>query len=300
MYYIVYGFLYLVSLLPLRVLYFFSDVAYVIIYHIIRYRRDLVMRNMQLAFPEKSHEEIVAVTKKFYRNFTDNFIETIKMLSVDDNFLLRHFTGNWEVINEAHKSGKNLHILLGHNFNWEWGNYSIGMGVDYTLLVVYMPIANKWFNRLFLHLRTRGKTRMLSAHNMRKELMPYRNMQYALGLAADQNSPHPHQAYWLNFFGRPAPFVTGPEKGARHGNYTVVFCYIEKLRRGYYNMVISLAEENPAELPVGALTVKFVRYLENVIRKQPEMWLWTHNRWKHLWKEEYAKRWIDPQPPAIS
>lgn len=299
MYYFVYGIFYIISLLPIRVLYFLSDVAYGLIYYIIGYRREIVMSNLTIAFPEKTDVEKEVIAKKFYHNFVDSFIETIKMISASDTYILKRFTGNWNVINELLKSGKSCHILLGHTFNWEWGNLAIGLQMKNNLLVVYMPISNKIFDRLFLKLRTRGKTRMLSAHNMRRALMPYRNTQYALGLAADQNPGDPRYAYWLNFFNKAAPFVTGPEKGARSRDLPVIFCYIEKLKRGYYNMVFSIGEQHPKALPEGAMTIKFVSYLEGIIRMQPDMWLWSHNRWKHEWKEEYRKLWIDDEPPKL-
>jgi KDO2-lipid IV(A) lauroyltransferase len=298
MYYFVYGLLYLISLLPLRVLYLISDGIYVLIYYIIGYRKEVVMENLEIAFPEKTEAERISIAKKFYHNFIDNFIEAIKMISEDDAFILKHFTGNFEVLNDLYKSGKSCHILLGHTFNWEWGNHAAGLLMNYKFLVVYMPIANKIIDRIFYNLRTRGKTILLSAHHMRRDMMEHRNSQYALGLAADQNPGGPDRAYWGNFFGRPTPFVTGPEKGAIAGNLPVVFCYIQKPRRGYYNVVFSIAEEQPARLQQGELTVRFMRYLETVIRQQPDMWLWSHKRWKHVWKPEYAKLWVDKEEPA--
>lgn len=299
MYYIVYGVFYLISLLPLRLLYILSDAVYALIYYIIGYRREVVMNNLTIAFPEKTEAEKVQIAKKFYHNFIDSFIETIKMISASDSFILRHFTGNWEVLNDLYKTGRSCHILGGHTFNWEWANHSAGLSINYTLLAVYMPISNKILDTLFLKLRSKGKTRMLSARNMRAEMMPYKNSQYALGLAADQNPGDPTYAYWLNFFGRPAPFVTGPEKSARARNLLVAFCYIQKLRRGYYNIVFSIGEVNPTQLPEGVLTVKYVRYLEEVIRKQPDMWLWSHKRFKHGWKEEYKEMWVDEREPMV-
>lgn len=300
MYYIVYGLLYLISLLPLRFLYILSDAVYALTYYIIGYRREVVMNNLTIAFPEKTEAEKVQIAKKFYHNFIDSFIETIKMISASDSFILRHFTGNWEVLNELYKTGRSCNVLGGHTFNWEWANHSAGLSIDYTLLSVYMPISNKILDRIFLQLRSKGKTRMLSARNMRAEMMPYKNNQYALGLAADQNPGDPAYAYWLNFFGRPAPFVTGPEKSARARDLLVVFCYIRKLRRGYYNIVFFLGEANPTQLPEGVLTVKYVRYIEEMIRKQPDMWLWSHKRFKHTWKEEYREMWVDEEEPIVS
>ena len=299
MYYFVYGLLYLISLLPLRILYILSDAAYALIYYGIGYRRDVVMSNLTIAFPDKTEAEKKRIAKKFYHNFIDTFIETIKMISVSDAYILKRFTGNWEVLNDLLKTGKGCQILLGHTFNWEWGNVSMGLQINYNVMAVYMPISNKILDRIFLQLRTRGKTKMLSAHNMRNEILPYKNTQYALGLAADQNPGNPGFAYWLNFFGRPAPFVTGPEKGSRLSNIPVVFCYIEKVKRGYYNAVLSVHEMDPESLPEGALTLRFVKYLENVIRMQPDMWLWTHKRWKHQWSEEYKKLWVDVDEPKV-
>lgn len=300
MYYIVYGFFYLISLLPLRLLYVLSDAVYGLVYYIIGYRREVVMNNLTIVFPEKTEAEKIHIAKKFYHNFIDSFIETIKLLSASNRFILSHFTANLEVVNDLYKTGKSCHLLLGHTFNWEWGNHSVGLQIDYNFLVVYMPIASKAIDRLFLKLRTKGKTRMLSAHNMRADMLPFRNTQYALGLAADQSPGDPKYAYWLNFFNRPTPFVAGPEKGARARDLPVVFCNIKKLRRGYYNLVSSIGEANPELLPHGALTVKFARFLEEVIRKQPDMWLWSHKRFKHEWKEEYKAMWVDEEEPMGS
>lgn len=299
MYYLVYGIFYVISLLPLRVLYILADAIYGLVYYIIGYRRDIVMNNLTIAFPDKTEAEKKKIAKKFYHNFIDSLIEMFKMISASDAYILRRFTGNWDLLNNLMKSGRSCQILLGHTFNWEWGNLSLGMNINYNVLAVYMPISNKIFDRLFLKLRTRGKSKMLSAHHMRAEMMPYRNVQYVLGLAADQNPGNPGHAYWANFFNKAAPFVTGPEKGARAGNLPVLFCYIEKPRRGYYNVVLSIGEENPASLPEGALTIKFVDYLEKTISERPDMWLWSHRRWKHKWKEEYAQLWVGDESPKV-
>jgi KDO2-lipid IV(A) lauroyltransferase len=299
MYYIVYGILYLFSLLPLWILYIISDGFFILTYHLIRYRRDVVMSNLAIAFPEKSEEEKIVIAKKFYHNFLDNFIEAIKMLSASDEFVFKHFKANYEVVEELYKTGRSCHLLLGHTFNWEVGNHAVGLKIPYKFLVVYMPITNKAMDRIFYKMRTRGKTFLLSALNMRKDMMQHRNSLYALALAADQNPSRADKAYWLNFFGRPTPFVTGPEKGAKAANLPVGFCYITKPRRGYYQLHFSIGELNPEQLAPGELTVRFVRYLEKVIRENPDMWLWSHRRWKYDWKEEYRKLWIDKDEPIV-
>lgn len=299
MYYLTYGLLYLISLLPLRVLFVISDAIYALIYYCIGYRKEVVMHNLDIAFPEKSRAEKIKIAKQFYRNFVDNFIETIKMLSAGNAYLKKHLSGNWDLLNDLYKKGKSCNVLLGHMFNWELGNHVVSLEIDYQFLVVYMPISSKLINRLFLQLRRKGKTHLLSAHNMRNDMMPYRNQLYALALVADQNPANPARAYWLNLFSRPAPFVKGPEKSARANELPVVFCHFEKVKRGYYRAVLHLETERPASMPEGALTVKYVRYLETVIRQDPAMWLWTHRRWKHGWQPQYAKLWVDDQPAIL-
>jgi KDO2-lipid IV(A) lauroyltransferase len=289
MYYIVYGFFWLLSLLPLRVLYFLSDCIYGLVFYVFKYRRHVVMANLDIAFPEKEEKEKRTIAKNFYHNLIDTFIEMIKMISASKELIPKHFTGNWEVINSLKETGRPIQLHLGHNFNWEWGNAAGAINVQFPFLAVYIPMANKNFERLFLKLRSRFGTVMLRATHMREDFLPYRNTQYLLGLAADQSPGDPSNAWWLNFFGRPTAFVKGPAKNAIIGDTIIVFCFIHKKRRGYYEAVFSLAEENPKAFTEKELTERFVKYLEGVIRQYPDMWLWSHRRWKHEWKEGYGE-----------
>ena len=288
MYYIVYGFLWLVSLLPLRVLYILSDGIYGLVFYVFKYRRDVVMKNLLIAFPEKTEQERRKIAKRFYHNLIDTFIETIKMISASGNYISKRFRGNWEVINNLKATGRPIQLHVGHNFNWEWGNAAGSQEFAIPFVGVYMPIANKIFDRLFIRLRSRFGTLLVRATHMREDFLPYRNRQYILGLAADQNPGNPTSGWWFRFFGRPTPFVKGPARGATSNSTAVVFGYIHKPRRGYYEMVLSVATENAAGTDPIALTKQFVEYTEQVIRKHPEMWLWSHRRWKHEWKEEYG------------
>jgi len=285
MYYIVYGFFWLLSLLPLRVLYFFSDCIYLLVFYVLKYRRDVVMYNLDIAFPEKPTKEKIAIAKQFYHNFLDTFIETIKMFSASKKFYNKRVKANWEVINRFADTGRNIQVHLGHNFNWEWANAAGAQNFTLPFVGVYMPISNKIFDRIFYKLRSSTGTRLVRATHMREDFLPYRKLQYILGLAADQNPGDPGGAWWFHFFGRPTCFVKGPAKNAILNNTVVVFAFIHKPRRGYYNVVLSLAEESAGEKKEQELTGKFVKYLEEVIRQYPDMWLWSHRRWKWEWKE---------------
>jgi Kdo2-lipid IVA lauroyltransferase/acyltransferase len=289
MYYIVYGFLWLISLLPLRVLYVLSDCIYGLVFYVVKYRKDVVMKNLLIAFPEKAEKERKQIAKKFYHNFIDMSIETLKMLSVSDKVLEKRFAANWDLINDIHATGKSLQIHVGHNFNWEWGNLVMTKVTVYKLLAVYMPLSSKIMERMFYKLRTRNGAVFLRATHMKEDFLPYQNTQYLIGLVADQNPGHPANAWWFNFFGRPTPFVKGPAKAAITNNTEVVFAFIHKPRRGYYEAVFSPPVDMTGDMTEQELTKKFVLYLEEVIKKYPDMWLWSHRRWKHEWKPEYGE-----------
>jgi KDO2-lipid IV(A) lauroyltransferase len=271
-------------------LYLVSDLAYFIIYYIIGYRKDVVQYNLSIAFPTKSEAERRVIAKNFYKSFADSFIETIKAFSANDKFIRRHFTGDFSMFDELYKKGVlKVQLHSGHNFNWEYANLSTPLHLVYPLLTVYMPITNKTFDRIFYKMRAKTGAKLLSAINLRAEILPHRNQKYVIGLVADQNPGDPRNAYWVNFFNRPTPFLKAPESGARRGNIPVVFCYFIKEKRGYYKIIFQMAEEAPSATQAGELTKKYADFLQWSIEQQPENWLWSHRRWKWEWKEEYGK-----------
>jgi KDO2-lipid IV(A) lauroyltransferase len=289
MYYLVYGLLYFLSLFPLRALYLLSDLFYFLIYYVVGYRKQVVLYNLGIAFPEKTGEERRRIAKKFYRNLTDFFVETIKLFSASDRFLEKRFVADFSVFDKLNEQGKKCQVHLGHNFNWELGHLASVPHLKLKALGVYMPLTNKVFDRIFRKLRIKTGAYMLPATNMRTALLPFRHEPFALLLVADQSPPNPQNGIWVNFFNRPTPFVRGPENGARGGDLPVVFCHVLKVKRGYYKGYFTLAEENPASLAKGELTKKYARFLEEKMREQPDNWLWTHKRWKWEWKPEFGK-----------
>jgi KDO2-lipid IV(A) lauroyltransferase len=182
---------------------------------------------------------------------------------------------------------------LGHTFNWEWGHIVLTRLTKFKILVVYMPIGSKLLERLFYHLRTRGGNSFLPAPKVKETIVPFLSTQYVIGLVADQSPGNLKTAYWIDFMGRPTPFVSGPEKAARTGCLPVIFASIHKPQRGHYHGMMHLACMDASLLPEGELTRRYVRWLESVILEQPDMWLWSHRRWKHAWKDEYEPMRID-------
>jgi KDO2-lipid IV(A) lauroyltransferase len=287
---IVYGLFYAVSLLPLRLLYLFADLAYFIIYHIVGYRKDIVTQNLLIAFPEKTDAERNAIAKQFYKNFCDSFIETLKSFSASNEYILKHFNGDYSIFEELKAKGhQKVQLHSGHFFNWEWANLSIPLQLPYLLLTVYMPINNTMFDKIFIRLRSKTGAALADARNLRTQVIPYRHTPHVIALVADQNPAEATRGFGINFFTKPAPFIKAPESGARRGNIPVVFTHFRKKKRGYYTIHFTLANETPLNTKQGELTVQYARYLEEVIRQQPHNWLWSHRRWKMEWKREYGE-----------
>lgn len=293
MYYILYTVFYLVSLLPMRALYFFSDIMFVIVYRIVGYRRKVVAANLKNAFPEKTVEQRRSIEEQFFRNMIDSFVETFKLLSASPRFLQRRVTANWEVLERLQQSGKKCQLHLGHTFNWEWGHHVLQMNTGFQVLVVYGPLSSKIFERLLLKIRTRFGSRFIPAPDMKTVIGDYSQTQYLLGLVADQSPGKPHHAFWLNFLNQPTGFIPGPERGARSLDIPVLFASVRKTARGHYHADLQIATEQPGLLAEGELTRLYATFLERNIRLQPENWLWSHRRWKHAYKEEFKHRWVD-------
>lgn len=298
MYYIVFGLLYLFSLLPFFILHAISDVVAFLLYHVVRYRKDIVFENLKRAFPGKTDEERKKIAKQFYRNFTDSWLETIKLISISVKRIGKRISTNLQCLHDLYPGGRNANIFMGHQFNWEYCNASVPVRVPYTILVAYSPIGSKILDRLFLYIRQRFGCILLPFNDMKRAMLPYRHKQHMLALVADQSPPVPSKCYWLNFLNTPTPFLKGPERGARIGNVPVVFMSLSKTKRGYYHIQATMLNENPGETKEGEITKQYITTLEGYIHQQPELYLWSHKRWKHPWKDEYAKLWVDPVVPS--
>lgn len=293
MYYIVFGLLYIFSILPMRVLYLLSDVIAFLLYSVFGYRKEVVMANLLQAFPDKTEQERKKIAKKFYRNFVDHWAETLKILSAGKRTLNKMATANFEVFHQLHATGKSVQVNLGHFFNWELMTIHTGINQPYTFLTVYLPQSNKIMNRLVLYVRGKWGNPLLPSSDMARAIIPWRKKQYLLALGADQRPVFADNAYWLNFLNKPAGFVKGPEKFARGQGIPVVMMTTTRIKRGHYHFDYFLLADDPKSLPDGELIRRYVRHLEENIRLQPELYLWSHKRWKHAWKPEYEKLWVD-------
>jgi KDO2-lipid IV(A) lauroyltransferase len=291
----------LLSRLPLRVLYAFSDVLSLIAFHVVRYRRAVVLANLRTAFPEKSEAERRRIAMRFYRNFTDMVMDGIKVLTMSDSELSQRFIIRPELkaaFDRCIRSGKSYQIHAMHNFGWEIVNLGVSRALDIPFLGVYMPIKNRALERIFRKVRVRYGTVLLPATDFKNRFSEverrFADRNYLLALVADQSPGRPQDAWWLNFFGVPTGFIHGPEKAARDRRLGVIFGYFYPVERGRYTFDIEIVTEDASTTPEGELTLAYARYIERHLRMRPDNYLWSHRRWKHAYRPEYAGRALEP------
>ena len=288
MYYITYGFFYLISLLPFRVLYFLSSAISFFLYNISGYRKKIVLENLAIAFPEKPLAERRKIAKKFYTNFIDTFVEMLKILSITDNEFDKRCTCQFDVINKIIAEGKNIYLVGGHLFSWEYANLVLSKNINISPVGVYGTIENRVFEKLVLKLRSRYGTTLIATHAFKSRMQEITKKQYCMFLLADQN-PLPHNSIWINFFGRPAPFIPGPHRAAKKNNAAMIFISYKKVKRGFYNFSAETVIENAADHSVEDLIKKYRDFVESNVRRQPANYLWSHRRWKYNFKDFHEK-----------
>lgn len=294
LYYVTLAVLFVLNRLPLRVLYLLSSLLYYPVYHIVRYRRKVVRDNLVKSFPEKDLKEIESIEKKFYRSLCDYFVEMIKYYGMSENEINKYvkFEGI-EHFNAAVDRGQPCVLYMGHFFNWEYVT-SISLHFkrdDIALGAIYHPLENSRFDALVKKMREQYGTESISMANTLRRIMEIgkEGKKYVIGFIADQVPTWESINYWLDFFHRDTPVFTGTEKIARRTHAALFYANFERVKRGHYVMRIEPFADDAAKLPEFEATNIYYSMLTQNIRRSPELWLWTHKRWKRT-REGYAKR----------
>lgn len=294
LYNIIYGIFYLVSKLPYRALYVISDIANLVLYHIVRYRRDIVRRNITPAFPEKSLEECISIERGFYKWFCDYFVETVKLMSVSRQELLSRieFRGI-DKIEECFDRGQTCAGILGHYGNWELLSATglvIKKHPEAVIGLIYHPLRSQLFDRLFINMRQSMGGVCVPKKDILRYLVSFRsqNLMNLFGYIADQAPRYRNIHLWLPFLNHDTPVFTGAERIMRKMNNAVFYIDVERPERGKYIYTFKLMTDKPGEMPEFEITKKFFVMLEQTIRREPRFYLWSHNRWKRT-REEFDK-----------
>ena len=292
MYHLLSFLLKLISYIPFRVLYVLSDGLYYILYYIIRYRRKIVRKNLTESFPTMEGKEILQVEKKFYRYFTDQVLESCKMATISPEEMKKHmkFT-NIEVANAVFKEGKSIALYMGHYGNWEWiSSIPLWVAEGVTSVQIYHKLRNDNTNRLILNMRERLGAISVEMRKTARYITEITNTNQVsvIGFIADQSPKKKEVRYFLPFLHHRTPILVGTEKIVKHYGFEAWFLDMKRVKRGYYEAELIRMHEEPASLPDFELTEIYFRMLEKMIQERPELYLWTHNRFKHATKLDEA------------
>lgn len=292
-YYILVFFCYLLSPLPLRAHYIISYIIYVLMFYIIRYRRRVVWKNLTSAFPEKKEEELLRIERGFYHFFCDYLVETVKLMTISQEEMKRRiiFRGT-ELVDEIIESGQSITLYVGHYCNWEWVS-SIPLWLDPSTWCgqVYHPLENKDFDKLFLKIRERMGAHCIAMLDTLREVVKHKreNRPIIIGYISDQKPLWVNIHHWVDFLHHDTPVLTGAERIARKMNHAVMYLDIQRVRRGYYEAEFKCITREPQKLKEYELTDIYFEMLEKSIRRAPEFWLWSHDRWSRT-REEFNER----------
>lgn len=282
-YLIAYPFLWLISILPFRLLYIFSDFVYILVYRIIKYRKKSVRNNLALALPNLSDKERLVIEKKFYHHLCDMFLEMIKTMTISEKEINKRFIfTNLEVYHNLEKKNKSIVLMIAHYASYEWV-ISLNSKINYKGYAIYKKINNPYFDKLVKDIRAKFKASLITT----KVTLPTieenqnKNILALYGFASDQSPKLSTTFHWANFMNINVPVHTGAEMLAKKHDMNVVFLKTKKIKRGFYEASFEILAEDTTQIPNYKITDDFLKLVENQIIEQPEFYLWTHNRWKH-------------------
>lgn len=275
-------FIKLVSYLPLPILYIFSDFLYLIARYILKYRKGVIDDNLFHAFPEKSTKERLKIRNQFYRNFTDSFAETIKLLTISNKEFEKRFEMiNTHYLDEAVDTGTSVLLVSGHLFNWEMGVIGINLATQSQVETVYLKVNNPFFDRLINTIRTHFGGIVTEKKAFRRTMLTLQKSHRIVLLGSDQRPPSSEKRYKRDFLNRPAVFFEGAEFLSKKMNLHVIYGNMTKKKRGYYRYeMVKLGEPPYDSHEPHSITDQFCTMLEENIKSQPDLYLWSHKRWK--------------------
>ncbi len=277
------------ALLPLPVLYVFADALWFLLYYVIRYRRRTVRVNLDACFPEQTKLWRRKTERQFYHNFADYIVETLKLMHMSDKEIRRRMEfENVELMDSLSAGGRSIAVYFGHVGNWEWApsvtlHTAMPPSQDMYYGQVYRPLRNRTFDALMLHLRSRFGSVSIPKAVVLRTLVGWKRAGAlsTTGFMSDQKPSHGDPAVAVWFLGRPTAFISGTEHLARRLGMAAIYWDTEKIKRGHYRISCRLLADNVADTAPGDVTRLYAQMLEKTIRRNPAIWLWSHNRWKN-------------------
>ena len=278
---------YVFSVLPRWFKYYVvENLFYFLLYYGIRYRMSVVKTNLRNSFPEKSERELAGIRRRFYRTLAEIFVDTLDLahLTPAKGRAALKVKGLEEHLKRV--EGRDWIAMTAHYGCWEycsfWGLYASTQ----IVVAVYHPLRSRVMEALYQRLRNGDYATTVS---MKESLRFYlrnrdkgiRGKNLVMGLIADQNPPRRPDSHWFRFLNQDTIFFDGGEKLALRCHLPVYFVKMERLSRGRYEMSFEPIYDGEEEVAEHEITERYVRLLESEIRRRPEMWIWSHRRWKH-------------------
>ena len=280
----------LLSYIPFRVLYILSDGLFYVLYYLIKYRRKITWKNLTESFPNKNLNEIKRIQKDFYHFFADTILESCKLAFMSQDEIRRRMKfKNVEEVNAMLRQGKSVSVYLGHYGNWEWVS-SMPLWLEKGTIgaQIYHKLRNKNMDRLMLHIRERMGAISVEMHKTARYATELANNHKVcvIGFIADQSPKWKESRHFLPFLNHKTPVLTGTEKITKHYRFGAFYLDVKRIKRGYYEAEFVKLHDEPESLPDFELTALYFKHLEQSIILHPELYLWTHNRFKHAEKLE--------------
>lgn len=269
------------SLLPHFILYRISDVLCVIMKDVLRYRKDIILGNIERSFPDKTVDQQLEIYRNFYRHFCDLLIENLKGFTITKAQIKRRLKmSNPELVNDYFEKGKSIILIGGHYNNWEITAQGCPVYLKHELYAIYKPLKSDFYNNKMRS--TRGKFGLhLTPMKLTKKYFELETKNpKAIIFGSDQSPSNVKNAYWTTFLNQDTGFLFGAEKYAKDYNYPVIYVHIEKVKRGFYMVNFELICDHPNSLKHGEIIELFAEKLEKNIIDMPPYWLWSHHRWK--------------------
>ena len=275
------------SIQPYWLLYMKSDVCYFLTYHVVRYRRKVVRENLLRSFPEKEDKEIKAIEKHFYRNLCDLFVEAPKMMCMGlDGYSKRITYTDTEALDRLIEQKKSIFFAIPHSGNWEWFGKLMQTFSAHHPMALYKKVKSPVFERFIYELRTSLPVEMIESNSALRALAQRTGQLDQVMILADQSPQGLKTDYWTEFLHQDTCWFTGLERMAKYLDYAVVFVAMKRVRRGYYELTFQPITETPKETEKGYIMEQYARHIERFIQEQPDNWLWSHRRWKHVRNQE--------------
>lgn len=266
---------------PFWLLYLESDVISFLIFRVFRYRVKVVDKNLAMCFPEKTKAERDEIKKKYYPYMVDLFMESLKGYTYPaEKIRKRLIYDDLSIPERLYAEGKSMIVAMGHHGNWEWTTQTVKYEHKHKFCAIFKPLNNPYISNFTVRCREQRGTHFCPIEKTRFAFGMREKQPTGFCMAGDQNSPNIKRSIWVDFFGIKTACLPGIENYAKLFDLPVIFMEIRREKRGYYRCYVSMIAEDPSKCEKGEITQKYMSKLEEVMRNQPETWLWSHKRWK--------------------